>query len=150
MNLLCPPHRRCPHTAKRLPNAGARGLDGAADGPGPLRVADWVAWGPAGCLCAGRQGWGPGHEGGTSLSSHHKTQTCCRVETPSGGPPPLLPGRCPGRPVPGGSITSQAAGGAELFQEVLHPIYTPSTTGGPNTTLHTLTPFKLKQMLHCE
>lgn len=63
---LCPPHSVCPHTAKRLPNAGARGLDGPADGLGRLRAAPRVAWGPAGCLRSGRQGWGPGCEGGTS------------------------------------------------------------------------------------
>lgn len=144
MNLLCP------HTAKRLPNAGVRGLEGRADGPGPSQQqTGWL--GDLQAACVWEAGVGPGHEGGTSLPSHHKTQTCCRVETPLGGPPPLLPGRCPGRPIPGVPALLRQGVGLSYFRGSCIPCTHPTLPiDQTNTTLHTLASFKPKQMLRRE
>lgn len=145
MNLLCP------YTAKRLPNAGVRGLEGRADGPGPSQQqTGWLGDLQAACVQGGRGG-GQDMKGAPRSPPTTKPNMLLR-----GGPIRWSPIPAP-RALPREAHSwrfqhfSGRGLGLSYFRGSCIPYTHPTLPiDQTNTTLHTLTSFKPKQMLRHE
>ena len=106
MNLLCPPHSLCPHTAERLPNAGAGARTDRQTGWAPSEQHRQTA-----CAQGGRDG-GQGVKAAPRALPPRDPNVLPHGDPIRGPPAPRCPGAAQGGPfLESPSLLRQGVGG---------------------------------------